>query len=348
MTILKKYDRWTWPRLRRHLLYWSVWSAFIIIINTLTGKGYGLGHWVLFEATVLPIKISSAYLIAYGIMPRFLYRKQYIRFLFASVTVALAFASLLYLVYAQFIHPEILNASKHYPLGDFIYKGLELIYIAALVMGIKFFQNYLYEQQRNESLARQKVEAELKYLKNQIQPHFLFNSLNNIYGMMLSQDQHAADYMVRLSDLLAYILYESDAPSTPLCKELEMLDAFIDLERLRYQRKLDFQYQKTAITPGLRIAPMLLIPFVENAFKHGPAQEEGQSMIHMQAELQGNILYFMVENSYTPQASPKALLSGIGLENIKKRLSLLYPERHTLEITKATTFKVSLMVELSQ
>jgi len=222
-----------------------------------------------------------------------------------------------------------------------------LVYIASLVLAIKFFQNYLYEQQRNQTLAQQKVEAELKYLRNQIQPHFLFNTLNNIYGMMLSNDKNAADYMVKLSDLLSYMLYDSNTKTVALSKEIEMLDSFIELERLRYNRKLEFNYSKTNLSPFLKIPPLLLIPFVENAFKHGPAKEEGNSFINIQIETQNKILYFSVENSYSDHSSSTDIQSGIGLENVRKRLEILYPDKYTLNMIKADVFEVSLMIELN-
>ncbi|MEL7064057.1 MAG: histidine kinase, partial [Bacteroidota bacterium] len=226
------------------------------------------------------------------------------------------------------------------------YKGVDLVYIASFVLGIKFFQNHLYEQARSQAIFQQKVEAELKYLKNQIQPHFLFNTLNNIYGMILSNDPHAADYVVRLSDLLSYILYESDRETIALSKEIEILDSYIELERLRYDRKLDFHYTKTNISGPLSIAPLLLVPFVENAFKHGPAKEEKQSFMDIQLEVQHEILYFSVENSYSSQVVTPKIQSGIGLKNIQKRLALLYSDKYTLTITQEETFKVALMIDL--
>lgn len=347
MNVLRKYDRWTWERLNRHILYWFLWTAFFVTVNSITQNEYSWWQWTAFEGAVLPIKIASTYIIAYGLMPQFLYKKLYGQFFVSVFLVVLLFGSILYLVSAYFTVPIILGETEHYSIAKFIYKGLELLYIASLVLGIKFFQNYLHEQQRNQTLAQQKVEAELQYLKNQTQPHFLFNTLNNIYGMMLSNDKNAPDYMVKLSELLSYMLYDCNSKTIALSKEIEMLDSFIGLERLRYQRKLTFNYTKTNLSSYLKIAPLLLIPIVENAFKHGPAKEEGESFIDIQVETQNKILYFSVENSYHAQVSNPNIQSGIGLENIKKRLEILYPDKHTFTIKRETTFMVSLMIELS-
>jgi len=355
MTVFKRYDHWNWERLRRHLLYWLLWTTFFVTVNNWMGKDFNcagdsvaLWQWMAFEGVVLPIKIASAYTVAYGLMPRFLFRRRYLAFVGASLLALLFFAALLYLVYAKVVHPLILADAESYSLDQFVYKGVELVYIASLVAGIKFFQYYLHEQQINQTLSRQKVEAELKYLKNQIQPHFLFNTLNNIYGMVLSNHQRAGDAIVKLSALLSYMLYEADGKTVPLAKELEMLDSFIELELLRYGRKLAFNYDKKNLSGPVQIAPLLLIPFVENAFKHGPAKEDGPSFIDLDIELQQQILHISVENSFAgEEKAMDNVLSGIGLENIQKRLQLLYPDRHTLNITKSATFKVSLMIELS-
>ncbi len=346
MNVLKKYDSWSWERISRHVLYWLLWAIFFVFVNIVTQPEFKLWQWAAFEGLVLPVKIVSSYTIAYGLMPRFLYRKHYWQFFSSAFLSVMVFGMLLYLVSSYVVNPYILDGTDPYPISKFVYKGLELVYIAALVLGIKFFQNYVYEQQRNQILAEQKVQAELKYLKNQMQPHFLFNTLNNIYGMVLSNDKSAADYIVKLSELLSYMLYDSDTKTIELSKEIEMLDSFIELERLRYHRKLDFSYSKGKLTPYLKIAPLLLIPFVENAFKHGPAKEEGASLITINVDTQNSILYFSVENSYSHQDNDPSIQSGIGLENIKKRLDILYPDRHTLNIEKDTTFKISLMIEL--
>ncbi|MEM1219509.1 MAG: histidine kinase [Bacteroidota bacterium] len=352
----KKYETWHWQRIQRHILYWLLWSAFLVIINTLIGNTLKslddhvrIGQWIAFEATVLPIKIGAAYTIAYWVMPRYLYTKKYGYFVAYSVVVLLFFAVILYLVYAHFVHPIILHDSQAYTIEQFVYKGVQLIYITAMVICIKFFQNYLHEQERNQSLVQQKVEAELKYLRNQVQPHFLFNTLNNIYGLVLSKDQRAGEAIVTLSNLLSFMLYEGDTKRIPLAKELEMLDHYVELELLRYQRRLQFQFDKGTMPVHYSIAPLLLLPFVENAFKHGPAKEEGMSFITIKMDVQEQVLSFFIENSYSSvDQENEHIQSGIGLGNIKKRLELIYPDRHSLQITKGETFRVYLSIELEK
>ncbi|MEM0991964.1 MAG: sensor histidine kinase [Bacteroidota bacterium] len=356
MIFLKKYDEWNWERLSRHIAYWLLWSVFLITVNSLIGNAIKfvggnsvLWQWIAFEAVVLPVKIGAAYTIAYFLMPRFLYKEQYLAFLICGVLTLLFFSVLLYIIYAHFVHPIIFLDSEYYTIEQFAYKGIQLIYITALVVSIKFFQNYLYEQQRNQALVQQKIEAELKYLRNQIQPHFLFNTLNNIYGMVLSNDKNAGETIVKLSNLLSFMLYEGNTKTVTLSQEIKMLESYVELELMRYQQKLDFNFSKSNIEPHLKIAPLLLIPFIENAFKHGPANDEQPSFINLSMEVQQNILHFQIKNSYNAniQISCDTIQSGIGLENIRKRLSLLYPNKHTLEISEDNAFEVSLMIELA-
>jgi two-component system LytT family sensor kinase len=349
MNLLKKYDTWSLERVSRHVLYWGVWSVFYMTVNYFSGQEGAFWQFASFELLVLPIKMGCTYVIAYWAMPRFLYQKKYGPFILSVLGIALLFGWLLFMMYLEVVYPYIFGKFKSYnAFGQFVYKAVELIYIAAAVLGIKFFQNYLYEQERNQALQQEKLEAELKYLKNQVQPHFLFNTLNNIYGMVLSNDRNASETIVKLSDMLGYMLYDSNVPLIALHTEIEKLENFIELERLRYDRKLDFRFEKSlGQEDDLYIAPLLLLPFIENAFKHGPAKEEGQSFIHVQAKVSGHKLYFEVENSYNEGPLGANVQSGIGLENIAKRLALLYPDKHKLEIQEEDTFCIRLQLNLN-
>ncbi|GAA4277432.1 hypothetical protein GCM10022259_21560 [Aquimarina mytili] len=256
---------------------------------------------------------------------------------------------MLLLLYFEIIYPTILSKTGYYTdHASFIYKGIELIYITSLVLGIKFFQNFLQERQRNQTLLQEKIEAELRFLKNQVQPHFLFNTLNNIYGMVLSNNKSAGESIIKLSEILGYLLYDSDVELILIASEIDNLENFIELERLRYDRKLDFTYQKSVIPFDVYISPLILLPFVENAFKHGPAKEEGKSIIDLKIEIVEDTLNFTIRNTYNELSIDSNLKSGIGLKNITKRLKLIYPERHELHIERGEMFEVNLKITLSE
>jgi len=345
---LRKYDSWTIGRILRHVLYWGLWSTFFVNLNYLVKEWTPYSSWLQFELAVLPVKIICAYTIAYFLMPRFLYRKQYFTFTFVTSGTLLLFGYLLFLIYKFWVHPLMGYDADIFFNLEFFYKALELVYITSLVVCIKFFQNNLHQEKINNRLREEKTSAELKYLKNQIQPHFLFNTLNNLYGLVLSKDRRAPDTIVKLSDMLAYMLYESATDTVLLTQEIENLKNYIALEKMRYDRKLDLQVEIGDIPEAMEIAPMLLIPFVENAFKHGPAKEEGKSKIHIFARVQRGIFRFNVENTFSEQPMDAEIKSGIGLKNVKKRLELIYPDQHELIVEEGFTFCIRLQLKLEQ
>ena len=346
-SLFKKYSEWNVERISRHILYWLIWSLFYIIVNSLINKET-FSQYAAFEGMVLPVKIGFAYLVAYYFLPKFLYTKQYIKFVSYVLIAAVIFGTLLFLVHVEIVYPYILkldNDTYYSWYGKFIFKAVELIHISSLVACIKFFQNNISQEKENAHLKTAKTKAELMYLKNQIQPHFLFNTLNNIYGMVLSNDKKTGESIVKLSDMLSYMLYESNDDKVPLDKEIKHLENFLELEKLRYDRKLDVVYTKDNLKDAAQIAPNLLIPFVENAFKHGPAKEEENSEIFIEIKMQGEKFRFTIENTFEETTIDDKIKSGIGIENVQKRLAYLYPNSHELKITKGNTYKVELNID---
>ena len=345
--LFKTYDSWTYERIRRHILYWGGWGTFYVVVNYLAKGSHPLWVWAAFELLVIPIKIGCAYTIAYYLMPKYLYKKQWRAFFWSALGVVLFFGILLYNMYYFVIIPYLLHYEyKYQSFVDFFYKAVELVHITSLVIGIKFFQNLLRHEQVHHQLKEEKAQAELKYLKNQIQPHFLFNTLNNLYGMVLSQDREAPNVVIKLSEMLGYSIYDSEASQVALEEEVEFLENYIALESLRYGSRLELEYCKSVIPPDLLIAPLLLVPFVENAFKHGPAKQDEQARIRVQLNLEGSRLHFQIANTYEEAAEAPAIQSGIGLANVRQRLQLLYPNRHHLDIRQGDCFEVDLHLDL--
>ena len=230
-----------------------------------------------------------------------------------------------------------------------IYKVIDLIYIASLPMMFKVYQQQHLQEKRATQLVEQQLEAELKILKNQLHPHFLFNTLNNLYAMVLTHHPHAAEVVVRLSNMMSYMLYECERPEIDLEKEIENLQNYIELEKIRYGKRLDFSFELGGEVAGKTIAPLLLMPFLENAFKHGTGTEETISWIRINLWVENGNLTYLVENSIpsitTEEAMPKTQ-SGVGLSNVRKRLALLYPESHQLEITQNDSYLITLKLNL--
>lgn len=196
-------------------------------------------------------------------------------------------------------------------------------------------------------LRSEKLEAELKFLKSQINPHFLFNALNNIYALTVIKSDRAPDNLLKLSGMLRYMLYETKEETVPLEKEIAYLRHFIDLHLLKDSQGLNVQVNFDDARPGLRIAPMLLLPFVENAFKHSKIEDLKNGWIRIDLRTQPDGVELKVENSRPAGGSPKDKVGGIGLRNVRRQLELLYPDQHTLEVREgAQDFSIFLKIKV--
>jgi two-component system, LytTR family, sensor kinase len=224
------------------------------------------------------------------------------------------------------------------------------IYLVVGVVSVIKLSKISFEQQRNaRELDQEKTEAELKFLKSQIHPHFLFNTLNNLYALTLDKSDKAPEVVLKLSDLLNYMLYECNEPYMLVTKEIILLENYLSLERIRYGEQLDLSFQVTGEIIGKRLAPMLLLPFVENAFKHGVSKVRKDAGVSILLDCSENILSFLVRNSCAmlPDHDLAGYTEGIGLKNVKRRLELLYPEKHKLELEQTDKeFSIQLMIIL--
>ena len=215
---------------------------------------------------------------------------------------------------------------------------LILVYLIVLLVSFVNLLSHNFEtESKNRELQNKILETqlqikdqELQYLKKQIHPHFLFNTLNTIYGFALKQSKNTPEIILKLSNLLDYILYQVNKPKVSLEKEIMHLQEYIDLERIRFQDTLKINFSSDRINNEKLVPPMLLIPFVENAFKHGNLIN-GFLQIDIQISVKDDSLNFMIKNTVKKEADEKSK-TGIGLENIKKRLDLIYPDAYRLKI----------------
>ena len=237
------------------------------------------------------------------------------------------------------------------PEMDFIIRawGRQILFnyptIAGLALVIKLLKNWYLKQKEAAQVAREKINAELKLLKAQVHPHFLFNTLNNIYSFIINDSPAAAEAITKLSDLLRYIIYECNQPVVKLEKELTMIKDYIDLEKIRYGKSFNMSLHIMGNANNKMICPLLLIPFLENSFKHGASQMLTHPWVNLEIIIEEDILYFNLSNSKPGLSGEKAVTKGLGLNNVKKRLAILYGGRHSLNITEdALRFNVSLKV----
>ncbi|HEU4902833.1 MAG TPA: histidine kinase, partial [Flavisolibacter sp.] len=222
------------------------------------------------------------------------------------------------------------------------------ITVGGLAAAIKLMKHWYVEGQRNLQLQKEAVESQLQVLKAQVHPHFLFNTLNNIYSYTQSTSPAASTLIMGLSDILRYMLYECNQPLVPLEKELKMIDDYIAMEKVRYGNRLELHVGFPEEAKNFVIAPLLLLPFVENCFKHGISNILDQPWLNLQVSITGNVMTVQLVNSKPPGESP-AHQPGLGIENVQRRLQLLYPGKHELVITnEEEVFIVNLKLELQR
>ncbi len=344
-------------RFTRHLLFWiGLVTIFISLasVNTGTVKASIANYLAL-----LPVQMAAAYLLNYYQIPNQLYKKKYLPFFFGLILSIYVFAALgrLSIIYIAepFFREDFTQESLTEVLLDAPYLFsvyFPSVYIYALVMIlIKAFQNRLKEKHKIEVLQKEKVYNELRFLKAQIQPHFLFNTLNNLYGLTLAKSDLAPEVVLKLSEILDFILYQSNQPRIAIEKELELLNAYIELESLRHGDKLKVSFTHHIDDQNTTIAPLLILPLVENAFKHGIVPPADTSEIKLDLRVEAGKLKFTTKNKKGKKTSSgpiKPSNSGIGITNLKRQLELNYPQKYDLRVLDdAQMFEVELELQLA-
>jgi LytS/YehU family sensor histidine kinase len=224
---------------------------------------------------------------------------------------------------------------------------LELTTAAGITSLIVLFKHWMKKQQEWMQAEKEKVTAELQLLKAQVHPHFLFNTLNNIYSFSLENSPKTPGLIVKLSSLLSYMLYDCKAEQVLLEKEIEVMKAYIDLEKERYANRLEISVNIEGDIKDKYIAPLLLLPFLENAFKHGTSEQLEKPWLSMDIVVKQNDLRCKIVNSKNEFVAVSE--NGIGIQNVKKRLAFLYPDRHELKLSdEGDFFVVSLLLHLTE
>jgi len=342
-------------RIVSHLIFWAVAYLFFIVFYGKANQNYQMT--VIFVSLLFPLAIATTYLLIYYLIPRFLFRGK--RFLFALL--------LIYLIIITSWLSELISAIIFISFANYQVKAMVpvsfdvlslivgLYFICLIAVAIKQIKRAFFMQQENAELEKRKLDielklkdAELKLLKAQIHPHFLFNTLNNLYGLALEKSDMAPDLVLRLSGLLDYMLYQCNQSKVSLLDEINQLYNYIEIEQLRYGERLRLEINQSGDAGNLQIAPMLLLPFIENAFKHGVSKQISHPFILVNIIIQASQLVLNIENSFDKSFEKEQEYSkGIGLNNVKKRLEMLYPEKYTLLISsEEMTFKVTLKIFL--
>jgi sensor histidine kinase YesM len=354
-------------RIRRHLSFWAAWwlfAGFIYSVGALpvnVAYGSSLLRSLLESMAYLPLHIFLAYWLNYLVIPRYLVKGRYLN---ALILTLLAFAltamlsvltgyTLIPIIRSWFGAPsfELISVIKRNQLLNGFMAGLRGgITIGGLAAAIKLMKYYYVKEQRNLQLQKEKTEVQLQLLKAQVHPHFLFNTLNNIYSHTQGISPVASQLVMGLSDMLRFMLYEGNQALVPLSKELKMVQDYINLEKIRYDDHLDVHMDIPDNTDNLHITPLLLLPLVENCFKHGTSNMLEQPWLSLDIHINDTVMHMKLINGKPANATEKnEEHAGIGIQNVRSRLELLYPGKHILQTTNdADVFIVNLQIQLAR
>ncbi|MBU8891210.1 MAG: histidine kinase [Bacteroidales bacterium] len=346
-------EGFSFNRIKWHLLLWFSYLFFYVIVLGSLETEHSVFQQLKIELIRLPIKLIATYTLIYFFIPRFLLRRQYYSFFLSVMPVAFVLGLLQryidYHTFYQELWPDYVIEYPWLYWPKVLYGSIGVYTIAAIAAIIKLLKQWFTTQQINNSLRQEKLAAELKFLKAQIHPHFLFNTLNNLYALTLKKSSKAPEVVLKLSDLLDYMLYECNVPKVGLDKEIAMLENYIELEKIRYGDDLKVDFKVDNASKSVLISPMLLLPLIENAFKHGVSGEINSKWLNINLETNNGNLEFSIENSKDPKSQNKkeSYTEGIGLKNVIRRLELVYKDVHQLQVNdKGESFKVVLNVEI--
>lgn len=332
-----------------HLLLWVLY--FVVIAyqkNRMSLRFGGPSHLQLVDFVFALNYFLVILLINYQLLTRFFYRKRYAIFILLSV-LAMAIAVLI----EEFVLEQIFfpgsNRAKNF--AGFLPNMLEIGPTIIFFVGFKLAWDNLKKQSALEQVEKEKTESQLQFLKSQLNPHFLFNNLNNLYSYAQENSPKTPEIIMQLSAIMRYMLYESRENLVPLEKELKYLGDFIKLQELQMEDRGKVEYTITGDVHAKRIAPMILIAFVENSFKHSLSSQADDIWIKIKVVIKGQALWFECTNTFaeTGNSSGEYLSKGIGLQNVQKRLELQYPGKYQLETRiEDNVYLVNLRIDLQE
>lgn len=319
-----------------HLVLWLCVWLFYIYFFSYNDTNTSFAVW--FSTALLPVTIATSYVFSLKIIPNYLLEKKYILFaLYTVYTVIISLFLILLIVFFGFMMKVYFNTEELPLLMRNVFFVFILVYVVVGLHGfINVLQNNFKSSNRNKDLENQLLEGklqlkqkELYYLKQQIHPHFLFNTLNTVYALALKESKETPELILKLSNLLDFILNQIDKPTVSIFDEIQCIESYLGLEQMRFKDSLSISFEKN-ILHTLQVPPMLLMSFVENAFKHG-GKEKDVLTILIQLSVNEEQLSFCIENSLDP-SKEKMESHGLGIQNSKKRLEALYPNKYEIQV----------------
>ncbi len=368
-------------RIARHVIFWGIWCLVYLLLfhyPVHSFKGWnvnealntfqklGMFHFILktlFFNTLLAVVLPQAafiYILLYWFLPKYVYKKTNI---FSAVFVITSLLLLFFYVFALFkinvtIGNYLFGTSKTITQGysyDVVKYAVirDMLTSLSVVIGfalvIKLVKRWWQKQKETEQLIYEKTKAELQLLKAQVHPHFLFNTLNNIYFFTITGSPQAPEMIKKLSGLLHYILNECNQPLVQVDKEIKMIQDYMALEKIRYGEQMNMSIDIQENSSNKMIAPLLLLPFVENSFKHGTSKMITNPWVQLRITIENDFLSFFIMNSRPLEPEFLMQKGNIGLKNVKQRLQMIYPAAHELRIvSEPESFAVYMKIQLKE
>lgn len=289
--------------------------------------------------------VIISYLNYFLFLPRFLKRKNVWIYL-VEFTIPFAIIMYLRIMLERYWIDGFTGEEEYLYRTRFIVQVITTnLFIVIFVAMLRFAVEWLEFERKKKEVENEKLTAELYFLKAQINPHFLFNTLNNLYYLAYSKSENTTEVIAKLSQMMRYMIYDSNHPKVLLSKEIEYMHNYISLERLRLNDQIPIKFEITGNTENVRISPLIFITFLENAFKHGVSNSNPKAWVNISIALQGKECIYIVENSKTAEQKEGVERTGIGLQNVQRRLELSYPGQYKLT-TKETPEKYTIQLNL--
>ena len=329
-----------------HFSFWVLLYFFLVLVDNWDYPTWFkmIRHLIDISFWIIIVYVNILYLI-----PKYLQNKKPILYLLSLILLVILISPIA-------TSSMILLFKKNTEDARYFFENQSILALINLFVGLastlyKILMDWLIHQNEKIALERQNLQSELKFLKSQINPHFFFNTLNNLYALTLKKSDLAPEIVLRLSEMMRYMLYESNEKKVSLEKEINYVKNYLELEKLRQGNKFDINFNLNGEVTNQKIAPLMFIPFLENSFKHGLDNQIKSGYVNIDLNLKEESVEMAIENSKPPsipKKTPYKKSGGIGLQNVRRRLKLLYPQRHKLDIEeKPNSFKVYLNIQLN-
>ncbi|GHN00744.1 hypothetical protein WSM22_22330 [Cytophagales bacterium WSM2-2] len=313
-----------------HVAFWVLYASYRIFDLQ---SFLGLKKAAIVVSVSVTIKAAASYLHYFFVLPVWLDQKKIGRYFFILVLLLAVMVSV-GMTLETFIYHDLLPQEDYFKsirIARIISSTWDILVFIIFIGLIRFAFDRFDLENKQKQLRNEKLTAELNYLKAQINPHFLFNTLHNLNYLVYAKSPAANDVVIKLSNMMRFMIYDANKASVALSRELDHLQDYIHLESIRLNQKFNLQFEKSGNLHGVEIAPLLLITLVENSFKHGIRDGDADCWIKMTLKVNEREITFEISNKIVTPDSTK-LKSGFGLNNLRQRLDLSYPERHTLDI----------------